>query len=216
MLGRWIFILQYRRPAMATLSRCWNYMRKGQDRRRWWPVVREEMSTLLCLTPLLQFDLRMEFSDVVTCSDASHHGGAVAAALGLSRAGRLLCQRAESVAMEPHAADLLVVSVFNGIGGAFRGYDIAGVRPQGLVAIEWDKAAQRITRKAWPQVIEVKDVEEVDKAMVEEWFNAFPRVQQVDVIGGFPCVHLSAVRAGRMNLSGEGSKLFWNLVQLIK
>ena len=215
-LGRWIFILQYRRPAMATLSRCWNYMRKGQDRRRWWPVVREEMSTLLCLTPLLQFDLRMEFSDVVTCSDASHHGGAVAAALGLSRAGRLLCQRAESVAMEPHAADLLVVSVFNGIGGAFRGYDIAGVRPQGLVAIEWDKAAQRITRKAWPQVIEVKDVEEVDKAMVEEWFNAFPRVQQVDVIGGFPCVHLSAVRAGRMNLSGEGSKLFWNLVQLIK
>ena len=65
-----------------------------------------------------------------------------------------------------------------------------------------------------PQVIEVKDVEEVDKAMVEEWFNAFPRVQQVDVIGGFPCVHLSAVRAGRMN--AKGSKLFWNLVQLIK
>eukprot|EP00438_Fugacium_kawagutii_P004456 Skav232379 [mRNA] locus=scaffold1077:196454:198747:- [translate_table: standard] len=32
---------------------------------------------------------------------------------------------------------------------------------------------------------------------------------------GFPCIHLSAVRAGRQNLSGEGSKLFWELLKLI-
>lgn len=55
-LGRWIFVLQYRRPAMAALSPCWNYARRGHDHRRWWPVVREELSTLLCLTPLLQFE----------------------------------------------------------------------------------------------------------------------------------------------------------------
>ena len=48
-LGRWIFVLQYRRPAMAVLSRCWNYARKGEDRRRWWPTVREELSMLLLL-----------------------------------------------------------------------------------------------------------------------------------------------------------------------
>ena len=48
-LGRWIFVLQYRRPAMAILSRCWNYIRKDQDRRRWWPVVQHELSMLICM-----------------------------------------------------------------------------------------------------------------------------------------------------------------------
>ena len=107
-LGRWVSVVQYRRPAMAALSRCWSYTRKGQDRRRWWPIVKEELCTLLCLMPLLQFDLRMQFSEAVTVSDASPSGGAVAA-------------------------------VFNGIGGAFRGYDLAGVRPAGFIFIEWDK-----------------------------------------------------------------------------
>ena len=30
-LGRWIFVLQYRRPAMAVLSNCWNYMKKTEE-----------------------------------------------------------------------------------------------------------------------------------------------------------------------------------------
>ena len=215
-LGRWVFVLQYRRPAMATLSRCWNYARRGEDRRRWWPIVKEELATLLCITPLLHFDLKMKFSDVVTVSDASHYGGAVAVAQGLSRAGHSLCQRASNANMEPEPADLLVISVFNGIGGAFRGYDLAGVRPMGMISIEWDKAARRVTRKAWPQVVEVRDVAEVTQEMVKEWFNLYPRVTHVHIVGGFPCVHLSAVRAGRQNLEGEGSKLFWTLLQLIR
>eukprot|EP00435_Cladocopium_sp_Y103_P072813 s379_g41.t1 len=198
-LGRWIFVLQYRRPAMAALSRCWNFTRQGQDRRRWWPVVRDELCTLLCLVPLLQFDLCMRFSETVTCSDASHYGGAVAVARGLSRAGQSLCARASSVQMEPCEVPLLVISAFNGIGGSFRGFDLAGVRPCGLISIEWDAAARRVTRKGWPQ-----------------GFNMFPRVTRVDVVGGFPCVHLSAVRAGRLNLAGEGSNLFWTLLRLIK
>ena len=215
-LGRWIFVLQYRRPAMATLSRCWAYTRKGQDRRRWWPIVKDELCTLLCLTPLLQFDLRMAFSELATASDASHYGGAVAVSQDLTRAGRSLLGRAANPMMEPIAAQLLVISAFNGIGGAFRGYDLSGVRPSGLISIEWDKGARRVTRKAWPQVLEIKDINDITFDMVQEWFNLFPRVTHVHLIGGFPCVHLSAVRAGRQNLAGEGSKLFWALLQLIR
>ena len=215
-LGRWIFVLQFRRPAMATLSKCWNYTKQTQDRRRWWPTVREELSMLLCITPLLHYDLRMRFSDTVTCSDASHYGGAVAVAHDLSCAGHSLANRAASESMEPHSAELLVISVFNGIGGAMRGYDLAGVRPSGVISIERDKAARRVTRKSWPHVLEVKTVEEVNKAMITEWFNSFPRIRKVHIIGGFPCVHLSSVRAGRKNLSGEGSNLFWNLLQIIR
>ena len=34
--------------------------------------------------------------------------------------------------------------------------------------------------------------------------------------GGFPCVHLSSVRSDRLNLSGEGSSLFFKLVEIIE
>jgi len=215
-LGRWVFALQFRRPAMAVLSQSWNYGRKGQDRRRWWPVVKQELGLLVCLVPLLQTDLGATFSPVVTCSDASHFGGAVATAVSLTSAGGQLTRCLQDPGCAAVEVELLVVSAFNGIGGAFRGYDLAGVKPRGLVAIEWSKAAQRVTRKAWPRVIEVGDIETVTESTVKEWSNRFPRVTHVHLVGGFPCVHLSAVRAGRLNLSGEGSKLFWNLVALLQ
>ena len=213
-LGRWIFVLQYRRPAMAVLSRCWNYSQKG-DRRRWWPVVRRELACLLLFSPLLHTDLRTTFSSKVTCSDASHFGGAVAASVALGSAGEQLAHRLQNTCYEPVAAPLLVVSAFNGIGGSFRGYDLAGVRPAGLISIEWERTAQRVTRKAWPNVIEYGDIQLITKATVLEWSNMFPRVTHVQLVGGFPCVHLSSARAGRQNLSGDGSRLFWDLVRLI-
>ena len=171
---------------------------------------------LICLAPLLHMDIRMPFSQVVTCSDASHFGGAVAVAEALGSAGQQLCRRLSSPELEAIAAPLLVVSAFNGIGGAFRGYDLAGVKPQGLIAIEWDRAARRVTRKAWPQVIEFGDIEKITRRDVQDWANLFPRVTHVHVVGGFPCVHLSAVRAGRQNLEGDGSRLFWCLTRLIR
>ena len=214
-LGRWIFVLQYRRPAMSILSKCWNYTHKN-DRRKWWPEVRRELTLLLFLTPLLHADLRTTYSPLVTCSDASHYGGAVAASVALDSAGAQLCQRMSNPCNEPVAAPLLVVSAFNGIGGSFRGYDLSGVRPQGLISIEWDKAAQRVTRKAWPNVIEYGDIETITASTVKEWSNMFPRVTHVHLVGGFPCVHLSSARAGRQNLSGDGSRLFWNLIALLQ
>ena len=159
---------------MAVLSQSWNYGRKGQDRRRWWPVVKQELGLLVCLVPLLQTDLRATFSPVVTCSDASHFGGAVATAVSLTSAGGQLTRCLQDPGCAAVEVELLVVSAFNGIGGAFRGYDSAGVKPRGLVAIEWSKAAQRVTRKAWPRVIEVGDIETVTESTVKEWSNRSP------------------------------------------
>ena len=215
-LGRWIFALQYRRPAMAVLSRCWNFLKKDQDKRRWWPVVQAELSTLIALVPLLHTYLRCSFNEEVTVSDASGWGGAVGVSQSLSSAGHDLCSRLSEPAFEPVDAQLLVISAFNGIGGAFRGYDLAGIRPAGLITIECDKAARRVTRKAWPHAEEISDILLVDQAMVAGWANRYPRVVEVPIVGGFPCVHLSSARAGRRNLKGEGSRLFWNLVKLIE
>lgn len=89
-LGRWIFILQYRRPAMAVLSRAWDYIRPGRSRWKSWGVLRREISLLIALCPLLQFDLRTQFSPLVTVSDASESGGAVGVSTGLTISGREL------------------------------------------------------------------------------------------------------------------------------
>lgn len=214
-LGRWIFVLQYRRPGMSVLSNSWDYVAEGGQNHKNWLTVKKELSTLVCLAPLLQTDLRASFSGTVTCSDASHYGGAVAVAEDLTNEGHSLVHLLQSPSLQPTEINVLIVSAFNGIGGAFRCFDVLGLRPAGLIAIEWDRAAQRVNRKAWPHTIEIGDINSVKKETVWEWSNMFPRVTHVHIIGGFPCVHLSSARAGRLNLEGEGSRLFWKLKDLI-
>ena len=215
-LGRWIFILQYRRPAMAVLSRSWDYINSKGRKLGTWKTLCAELVRLMCLSPLLQFDLKCPFSDLVTCSDASEKGGAAAASTGLTGPGRELETRLSSSSLDPLSVELLVVSAFNGIGGCFRAYDLAGVRPCALVSIEIDPAARRVVRNLWPHALEVADVQDVDREMIREWANMFPRVTEVHAWGGFPCVHLSSARSDRMNLEGEGSNLFFKLVEVIE
>jgi len=44
-------------------------------------------------------------------------------------------------------APVLILSLFNGIGGAFRAYDLAGITPMGRIAVDIDEAANRVTLK---------------------------------------------------------------------
>lgn len=215
LLGRWIFILQYRRVAMSILSRSWDYLNQPSKRRSLWKTVCSELSHLVAMMPLLQFDLLTTFNPVVACSDASESGGAVAIATGPTAAGSELSSRISNPA-RPVDAELLVVSCFNGLGGCFRAYDLAGVRPAAPISIEIDKAAKRVVRTVWPHALEIHDVNEVGRDMVRSWANMFPRVVEVHAWGGLPCVHLSSARAGRLNLEGEGSNLFFKLVEIIE
>ena len=215
-LGRWIFVLQFKRQGMAMLSQCWRYLKVSEDKRRWWGVVQRELFALLLISPLLQMDVSTTFHPVASCSDASESGGAVACSLGLTPAGSDMGGRLRDCSLEPITAPVLVLSLFNGVGGAFRCFDLAGIAPIALVSVECDAAAQRVTRRAWPQAIEVDDVKKVTRELLVDWGNRFPRVLLVLVVAGFPCVHLSRVRSGRKNLEGEGSNLFWELVRILR
>ena len=214
-LGRWVFVLQFRRAAMGVLSRSWEAVEGPWTDRVKRRALCKELQMLLCLAPLLQTDLRCEYDETVSCSDASESGGAAALSMGLSWSGRSLVRAVRDPSRSAIPCPILVVSAFNGVGGAFRIYDILGVRVLGKIAIEIAKDANRTTRCAWPDVEEFHNIEDVDQAQVRRWANQFPRVLEVHLWGGFPCVHLSRVRAYRRNLDGEGSKLFWHLVDLI-
>ena len=214
-LGRWIFVLQFRRAGMSCLSRAWESLEGIYPRPHQLQTLFHELSMLVCLSALLQTDLSMEYDNEVTCSDASEKGGAVAKADALTWSGKSYVDRGIRMDHDPIDCPILVISCFNGIGGAFRIYDILGVRPLGLISIDISREANRVTRTTWPTVEEYTDINGISKKDVQRWANCFARALEVHLWGGFPCVHLSSVRAFRRNLEGEGSNLFWALLELI-
>ena len=86
---------------MAILSRSWDYINCKRGRQTAWSVLCGELARLLCLAPLTQCDLRTQFSQVVTCSDAWEKGGAVALATGLTQSEAELTQRLSHECYDP-------------------------------------------------------------------------------------------------------------------
>ena len=161
-------------------------------------------SGLLCgLAPLLQTDLEAKYDGMVTVSDASETGGAAAVSTGLSWSGQSLVASRADARLAPLALPIVIVSCFNGIGGAFRVYDLLGVAPMGRIAIDISKPANRVTRTAWPGVLELHNIEEIDEREVRRWADLFPRASEIHLYGGFPCVHLTAEWRRLENYSGN-------------
>lgn len=117
--------------------------------------------------------------------------------------------------LEPPECPLLLVSVFNGIGGAFRLYDVLGLKPAGRISIDISRAGKRVTRSTWPDTIELHDVELITRDEILRWAHLFLHIEELHLFAGFPCIHLSSVRAYRRNLDGEGSRLFWKLLEIM-
>ena len=214
-LGRWIFILQFRRAGMCTLARSWEVLEKR------WPTVKDleilhtELLTLVFLGPLLQTDLTASYDGEVTVSDASETGGASAVSKGLTWSGRSLVNSKADLRLQPIKVPLLIISLFNGIGGAFRLYDILCLLPEGRISVDISRHGNRVTRTTWPGVLELHDVEQLTREDVYQWASWFPHIEEVHFYAGFPCVHLSSARAFRRNLDGEGSSLFWKMLEIL-
>eukprot|EP00435_Cladocopium_sp_Y103_P024855 s3415_g6.t1 len=214
-LGRWIFILQFRRAAMGILSRSWETIECSWPKPSMIQRVHREVLTLLCLAPLLQCDMRAPYDSKVTCSDASESGGAAAISNNLTWSGQSLLSSLNNHLARPIEVPVLLISIFNGLGACFRIYDLLGLLVAGRIAVDISKTGNRVTRSTWPSTLELHDIQDINKEDVKAWANAYPRIQEVHVMAGFPCIHLSSVRAYRQNLSGEGSRLFWDLLTLL-
>lgn len=217
-VGRWVFALQFRRPAMSILSETWKMI--GGSCKITPPLrehVRRELQTLVFVSPLLFCNLGAQISNVIMASDASEKGGAVGIARSLSGPGKDFTEASslqDRLGFEGRIP-VLLLSLFNGVGGAFRCYDVAGVLPLGRIAVEIDEAANRVTSRRWPDAELVKDIHLVDRALVRSWSHKFLGVSEVHIWGGFPCTDLSKVKYNRENLSGKNSRLFYEIPRVI-
>ena len=107
-----------------------------------------------------------------------------------------------------------MLSLFNGIGGAFRTYDILAIEVEALIGFDTCKASNRVCSRRWPQATLYEDVRDLDEAFLRRLLFKYPHATAIHLWAGFPCVDLSSVKAGRANLQGPESSLFFEILRI--
>lgn len=101
------------------------------------------------------------------------------------------------------------VSLFAGIGGFDLALERNGVEV--VASVEWDKHAQSVLKKRFPNSQIYGDIQEVTG---EQLINAGFDPRNGIITGGFPCQDLS-VAGKRAGLGGNRSGLFWEICRLL-
>lgn len=102
-----------------------------------------------------------------------------------------------------------VLDLFSGIGGFSLGLERAGHKT--VAFCEFDKKAQLVLKKHWPNLPIYDDVRTLTKETLHN-----DGIKQIDIIcGGFPCQDISLAGKGA-GLAGERSGLWFEFHRLIK
>ena len=212
--GRWIHVMQYRRPSMSLLSAVWEYVSSSGVRMDLQYQVKREFFSCMAAVPLLHCFLGSEISEVMSASDASHAGGAFGMAETLTPEGEdFTRQTLRAPRIQP--SPILVLSLFHGIGGSFRCYDILGIQPEARIAFDIHGPAMRVTARRWPGAELYGDVRQIDRSLIETWLMKYHNISEIHIWGGFPCTDLSSVNALGKGLAGKQSSLFYELKRII-
>ena len=215
LLGRWVFILQFRRPGMSCFEDAWKIIGEKRCPRKTWRAMRLELLLACFAGPLFHTWLGAKVEEVTTCSDASNRGGAIAVSRELSSEGQQFLEHLKPK-YRPLKVPVLLISLFHGIGGSSRCYDIAGVELRGSITADIHKPANRVCSRRWANGEMFEDVRKLDRATLEALVMKFGDVEEIHLWAGFPCVDLSSAKAGRLNLSGQHSSLIYEVVRILK
>lgn len=159
--------------------------------------------------------LGKKVDDQITCSDASDRGGAIAVSSQVSAVGSSFLNRKLPVNL-PQKIPIYVISLFNGVGGCFRCFDIAGLAVAGGLACDINGPGHRVTSRRWPWVTLWRDIRTLTKEVLRKILEEAPPFCEIHVWSGFPCVDLSSAKAHRQNLDGPPSSLIYEAVRVIQ
>ncbi len=114
--------------------------------------IENDLLKAMCLAPLMSMNLRTPFLAKVSCSDASLSGGGVCVSRGLSEAGHVASSGFElERPCLPGAEGIILISLFDGIGGARRALDVLGMAVCCYICSEIASEAMRVVTAAWPE-----------------------------------------------------------------
>ena len=214
--GRWIHVMQYRRPCMCILNQIWEFISKSSSGLRKTDEVRMELFMCICLIPFMRTYLGAKVCPVLTASDASMKGGAVGIAKELTEVGNDYVQSMIAHQRSDQKVPILVISLFNGIGGALRIYDILGLKPEGMVSFDTHGPANRIVSRRWPHCEIHWDVKDFDENFAKQLLSRYINITEIHLWWGFPCTDLSSAKADRQGLAGQASGLFFEGLRIKK
>ena len=214
--GGFVYIAMFRRPLLSGLNAVWKQV---TDLGKYGPVVRKalpqevmlELLRFVVLCPLAYMDFRLATSELVTASDASTTGGGLCVSRELSPFGVSACQaECRGDVVEPDEVDqVLVVSLFDGIGALRVALDALRVPVGGYVSVEISPEANRVVESFFPDVVCVGDVASVTSEDVLQWRLRFANVGLVLLGAGPPCQGVSGLNSDRKGaLRDERSCLF--------
>jgi DNA (cytosine-5)-methyltransferase 3A len=107
-----------------------------------------------------------------------------------------------------------VLSLFDGISVARYALDLAGIKVKNYYACEIEKHAITISKKNWPNIIQLGSVTDLGLIPHTEQYHIL-KTEGIDLlIGGSPCQDLSIAKKERKGLDGDRSGLFWEYVRL--
>ena len=117
-----------------------------------------------------------------------------------------------------------ILSLFDGISCARVSLERAGIPVEEYYASEIDKYAIQVSRKNYPDIIQMGSVIDISAQHSEQFDNSKQRKHhlvaflgnEIDIlIGGSPCQDLSIAKKDRKGLDGERSGLFWEYVRIL-
>ena len=100
------------------------------------------------------------------------------------------------------------------IGGACRGLQLLGFEVAAYVSCEIDPVAQRVTKHAWPGVIDWCCVRSVAGGHFKKLASDRPRISVILIVAGFPCSDLSGLSVMGTGRAGKNSSFFWSVWQV--
>ena len=114
------------------------------------------------------------------------------------------------------ALKIVLISVFDGIGGLRRSLQRLQVQVVLMVCVELEASLRRCVRASFPGCIELSDIRAVERKLLEKIvvcaaeYNADLCVYG----GGFPCQDVSFLAASRVGVFGYRSSLFREVARL--
>ena len=214
--GGFVYFTMFRRPLLGALNAIWQFITsfEGYPQFIKLPIpreVKEEIARFMGLAPLAAIDFRTAVSPYVTASDASTSGGGITVSTGLTPAGCVAsnCPVRGDIVEPADVTGVLTIGLFDGIGALRAAAGAVGWHVMGHVSVEVSEQAQRVVESRYPQTIAVKDVKEVDLAMVRVWAAKYSQVGLVLIGAGPPCQGVSGLNASKKGaLKDARSSLF--------
>ena len=220
--GGFVYIAMFRRPLLSGLNAIWKKITslKGISPHQRSALSREvevELIRFIAMSPLAFMNFRLPVSEHVTASDASTTGGGLCVSRGLSPYGLAASQaEARGDVLCPDEIDqILVISLFDGIGALRVALDCLRVPVAGFVSVKLDDHASRVVESYFPDVIRVTDVGLVDLEMMRGWGLRFPSVSLVLLGAGPPCQGVSGLNVDRKGAMKDArSSLFQHIPRI--